>query len=126
MLKFAVQDNGIGIAAENQAKIFSGFTQAEASTTRRFGGTGLGLAISQHLIDLMGGKLELQSALGRGSRFYFTLTLPIAEDEAQNSQAPDGSSHAHAARPAQPTLACPSAACPVWQACAFWWLKTTL
>ncbi len=78
MLKFAVQDNGIGIAAENQAKIFSGFTQAEASTTRRFGGTGLGLAISQRLIELMGGKLQLQSALGRGSRFYFTLSLPVA------------------------------------------------
>ncbi|MDD2880152.1 MAG: CHASE domain-containing protein [Rhodoferax sp.] len=82
MLKFAVQDSGIGIAAENQAKIFSNFTQAEASTTRRFGGTGLGLAISQHLIELMGGKLELQSTLGRGSRFYFTLSLPVAADEA--------------------------------------------
>ncbi len=81
LLKFAVQDNGIGIAPENQAKIFTGFTQAEASTTRRFGGTGLGLAISQRLIELMGGKLELQSALGRGSRFYFTLTLPVAPDE---------------------------------------------
>jgi len=81
MLKFAVQDNGIGIAPENQTKIFSGFTQAEASTTRRFGGTGLGLAISQRLIELMGGKLELQSALGRGSRFYFTLTLPVVAEE---------------------------------------------
>jgi PAS domain S-box-containing protein len=80
MLKFSVQDCGIGIAPENQAKIFTGFTQAEASTTRRFGGSGLGLAISQRLIELMGGKLEMQSALGRGSRFYFTLSLPIAED----------------------------------------------
>ena len=79
MLKFAVQDQGIGIAPENQARIFSGFTQAEASTTRRFGGTGLGLAISQRLIELMGGKLELSSTLGRGSRFYFTLPLTIAE-----------------------------------------------
>jgi len=79
MLKFAVQDQGIGIAPENQARIFSGFTQAEASTTRRFGGTGLGLAISQRLIELMGGKLELSSNLGRGSRFYFTLPLAIAE-----------------------------------------------
>ena len=78
MLKFAVQDNGIGIAPENQAKIFSDFTQAEASTTRRFGGTGLGLAISQRLISMMGGKLELFSILGSGSRFYFTITLGIA------------------------------------------------
>jgi CheY-like chemotaxis protein len=82
MVKFSVQDNGIGIAPENQVKIFSGFTQAEASTTRRFGGTGLGLAISQHLIELMGGKLELQSALWRGSRFYFSIMLPVCEREA--------------------------------------------
>nr|WP_319564850.1 CHASE domain-containing protein [uncultured Rhodoferax sp.] len=78
MLKFTVEDSGIGIAPENQAKIFTGFTQAEASTTRRFGGSGLGLAISQRLIELMGGKLELQSALGQGSRFYFSIALPRA------------------------------------------------
>jgi len=81
MLKFSVQDEGIGIAPENQQSIFNGFTQAEASTTRRFGGTGLGLAISQRLIALMGGKLELTSALGRGSRFYFTLALPVVAAE---------------------------------------------
>ncbi len=80
MLKFAVQDQGIGIAPENQGRIFTVFTQAEASTTRRFGGTGLGLAISQKLIALMGGKLELHSTLGKGSRFYFTITLPVAAD----------------------------------------------
>ena len=79
-LTFAVHDQGIGIAPENQARIFTGFTQAEASTTRRFGGTGLGLAISQRLIELMGGKLELQSSLGQGSRFYFSVTLPLAPD----------------------------------------------
>jgi PAS domain S-box-containing protein len=77
-LQFAVSDTGIGIAPENQALIFSGFTQAEASITRRFGGTGLGVAISQRLVTLMGGTLELDSALGRGSRFFFTLELPLA------------------------------------------------
>ncbi len=77
-LKFAVQDQGIGIAPENQARIFSGFTQAEASTTRRYGGTGLGLAISQKLITLMGGQLELSSALGQGSQFYFNIPLALA------------------------------------------------
>ena len=87
-LKFSVQDNGIGIAPENQSRIFSGFTQAEASTTRRFGGTGLGLAISQHLIAMMGGKLELQSALGRGSLFYFTLTLPIVAKDMLTTKSP--------------------------------------
>ena len=77
LLEFVVQDNGIGIAVENQERIFSGFTQAESSTTRRYGGTGLGLAISQRLITLMGGRLELSSELGHGSRFYFTLPLGI-------------------------------------------------
>ena len=79
-LQFSVQDSGIGIAVENQSRIFKGFTQAESSTTRRFGGTGLGLAISSQFVALMGGALELQSELGKGSRFYFTITLPLAED----------------------------------------------
>ena len=77
-LEIAVRDTGIGIAPENQTRIFSGFTQAEASTTRRFGGTGLGVAISQRLVALMGGELRLDSALGQGSRFHFSLTLPVA------------------------------------------------
>ena len=79
-LDIAVKDAGIGIAPENQARIFDGFSQAEASITRRFGGTGLGVAISQRLVTLMGGKLQVNSALGQGSRFYFTLTLPFEED----------------------------------------------
>ncbi|MBC3807968.1 PAS domain-containing protein [Undibacterium seohonense] len=77
-LNFSVKDTGIGIAAENHDKIFTGFTQAETSTTRRFGGSGLGISISQGLVDMMGGKLELESELGKGSRFYFTIDLPIA------------------------------------------------
>ena len=76
-VEFAVQDSGIGIAPQNQALIFSGFTQAEASTTRRFGGTGLGLAISSRLVDLMGGELKLQSALGVGSTFYFQVCFAL-------------------------------------------------
>ncbi len=75
-IAFAVQDSGIGIAPENQAHIFSGFSQAEASTTRKFGGTGLGLSISQQLVSLMGGTITLTSALGRGSTFAFELELP--------------------------------------------------
>ena len=82
-LEVSVRDTGIGIAPENQARIFSGFTQAEASTTRRFGGTGLGVAISQRLVALMGGELRLDSALGQGSRFHFTVTLPVAPGAAQ-------------------------------------------
>lgn len=78
LLQFSVRDTGIGIAPENQTKIFDGFTQAEASTTRRFGGSGLGIAISQGLINLMGGTLNLESDLGQGSHFYFVIQLPIA------------------------------------------------
>jgi PAS domain S-box-containing protein len=79
-LQFSVRDSGIGIATENQARIFTGFTQAESSTTRRFGGTGLGVAISQRFVSLMGGQLELQSQLGHGSRFFFTVTLAVVAD----------------------------------------------
>ncbi len=75
-VEFAVQDTGIGIAADQLAAIFDGFTQAEASTSRRFGGTGLGLAISRRLVRLMGGELAVTSTAwgeGRGSRFSFSL-----------------------------------------------------
>ena len=78
VLQCAVHDTGIGIAPHNQAHIFDGFSQAEASTTRRYGGTGLGLAISQRLVALMGGQLQLQSELGQGSTFHFDLRLARA------------------------------------------------
>jgi PAS domain S-box-containing protein len=68
-----VKDSGIGISPENQKKIFSGFSQAEASTARQYGGTGLGLTISKTLVEMMGGELKLMSEEGMGSQFYFEL-----------------------------------------------------
>jgi PAS domain S-box-containing protein len=86
LIEFSMQDSGIGIATENQDRIFSGFSQAEASTTRRFGGTGLGLAICKRLVELMGGDLQLNSALGRGSNFTFTLRMPVVSDPPHSLQ----------------------------------------
>ncbi len=82
-VQFSVQDSGIGIAPEHQQHIFSGFSQAEASTTRRFGGTGLGLAICKRLVELMGGHIGITSTPGVGSTFAFTITLPVVTDVAQ-------------------------------------------
>jgi PAS domain S-box-containing protein len=79
-VQFSVQDSGIGIAPEHQQHIFSGFSQAEASTTRRFGGTGLGLAICKRLVELMGGQIGITSTAGVGSTFAFTITLPVVAE----------------------------------------------
>ncbi len=76
-LEIAVQDTGIGIAPEHQERIFQAFTQAEASTTRRFGGTGLGLVICTRLVRLMGSELKLQSEPGRGTTFSFAVEFPV-------------------------------------------------
>ena len=87
-IEFSVQDSGIGIAPEHQPQIFTGFAQAEASTTRRFGGTGLGLTISKSLVELMGGSLRLESTPGVGSTFSFQVDFPVEPNISDTLPAP--------------------------------------
>jgi two-component system, sensor histidine kinase len=89
-LRFTVEDTGIGIAPEKREAIFDAFTQADGSHTRRFGGSGLGLTITRRLVELMGGKLQLDSEPGKGSRFFFQLPMPAvpAPDSAARGNNP--------------------------------------
>ncbi len=86
-LHFSVKDMGIGISHENIEKIFDSFEQLDGRITAKYGGTGLGLAISNAYVSMMGGKLNVESELGKGSEFYFDLALPIADKSKVESEA---------------------------------------
>ncbi|MCB1144312.1 MAG: PAS domain S-box protein [Leptospiraceae bacterium] len=88
-VEISVQDSGIGMTEEQIGKLFQAFSQADTSTTRQYGGTGLGLTISKKLIELMGGQIAVESEVGKGSRFYFTIKLKKA-----NSKNLDFAAHA--------------------------------
>ena len=95
LLHLSVRDTGIGIPLEKQKSIFEAFSQADSSTSRRFGGTGLGLTISARLVEMMGGRLWVESQPGEGSRFHFTVEVGLASRPQRESRSEESAAKAH-------------------------------
>ncbi len=104
-LRFTVSDSGIGIAEQKLGRIFERFTQADSSTTRRFGGSGLGLTISRRLVELMGGRIWVQSVVDKGSVFAFAVPLEVSSASNRPAAAPAGAGPAAAMPPLRILLA---------------------
>jgi two-component system, sensor histidine kinase and response regulator len=88
-IKFSVTDSGIGMTKAQQDKLFQSFQQADASRTRKYGGSGLGLAICKKLVEMIGGKIWVESEIGKGSTFCFTSTMQVSEEKVHNFVVPD-------------------------------------
>ena len=108
-IAFAVRDTGPGIPPEQRQRIFESFSQVDASISRKYGGTGLGLAISKSLAEQMGGALWVESELGRGSTFHFTILAEAAEQSAAQAAGP-------AVRASRRRIC---------RRCGCWWRRTT-
>jgi CheY-like chemotaxis protein/anti-sigma regulatory factor (Ser/Thr protein kinase) len=85
-IQVSVADSGIGISPEQQSRLFNSFTQAESNTSRKFGGTGLGLAISKQIVEMMNGQIQIESELGKGSTFTFTVRMERAPDDKESQK----------------------------------------